>query len=102
MLAIETRFIGPTDKRGSRYVAAVCERKRDGMPVRKLTVHADDRLDSEDNHKAAAIALIRTLGWTGDWIMAGTDPGYVFVCDTRHEYDHFTVTLNDDTAHASA
>lgn len=53
---IRTRFYGPTDTRGSRYVA------RGGG--RSATVSADDALGSADNHAAAAAELARRLGVT--------------------------------------
>ncbi len=92
MIAIATTYHGPTDHRGSRIIARCAE----AVPTRKITVDYDDGLNSDGNHKAAAIALIQKLGWTsaqgyGAWIMGATDRGYVFVCDTKHGLDRFTV-----------
>jgi hypothetical protein len=53
--AIFTAYHGPTNTRGSR-VSAKCEAGRLSLPW-------DDALDSEGNHKAAAQALIKKLGW---------------------------------------
>lgn len=95
MMAIQTRFIGPGNAKGSRYVAEVMEDKRPDFPVRRITLGADYRLGLEENHKRAAKALIQKLEWTpehgyGRWIMGGTDAGYVFVCDNGLESDQLT------------
>lgn len=55
MLAIQTRYVGPTDTRGSRVVAS-CEGKR-------ATVPYDSGLEPEQNHRAAVIALCDKAGW---------------------------------------
>ena len=57
MQAIVTKYIGPTNSRGSR-VKATCQ-------AGSITVGWDDGLDQDDNHDAAAVALARKLGWTG-------------------------------------
>src|SRR6476659_7189825 len=53
--AITTSFRGPSDKRGSRIVAK-CEALR-------ISVECDDALSVQDNHAAAALELMRRLGW---------------------------------------
>jgi len=73
--AITTKYFGPTNTRGSR-VKASCE-------AGSLTVSWDYALGIEDNHKAAAAALIRQLGWEGNWVMGSLGPGFVFVCGAR-------------------
>lgn len=50
MQAIITRYHGPTNFKGSRY-SARCSRGR-------ITVSAQCELNSEQNHKAAAAALV--------------------------------------------
>ena len=47
--AIETRFHGPTDTKGSRYSATA--------DAGRVYVHADDALDPLGNHVKAAAAL---------------------------------------------
>lgn len=49
MQAIQTKYLCPTNVRGSRY-KAWCERG-------SITLSANDALNSDDNHKAAAEAL---------------------------------------------
>lgn len=72
--AIETRFHGPTDFRGSRYSARADKR----IPV--LFVGADHALNSTENHAAAAQQFAEKMGWSGKWYAGGTRDGYVFVC----------------------
>jgi hypothetical protein len=55
MQAIRTRYIGPSEVRGSR-VTAKCEAGR-------ITMEWDDALDVEDNHRAACAKLCAKLGW---------------------------------------
>jgi hypothetical protein len=85
MVTIRTKFIGPTNVRGSRYKAYV----DDTGPARTLTMDADHRLGSEGNHLRVARALIHKCGWFHDdtrgdtygrWFYGGTKEGYAFVC----------------------
>ena len=55
MPAIRTRYLPATQTRGARIKA-----QRDGYP--SLTLSFDHALDSEDNHKAAALKLMRRTG----------------------------------------
>lgn len=81
MQAIETRYLGPTNFRGSR-IKAICDAKT-------ITVdydHAAPNLESA--HDVAARALILQLGWNdgrGRWIRGCTSKsrGYVYVLDTK-------------------
>ena len=57
-LIIETRFIGPTDYRGSR-ISAVCKRGSD-RTYRK-TISYSHGLNSEANHQAAAEAVMAVM-----------------------------------------
>ena len=72
--AITTKYIGPTNTKGSRIKASCA--------AGSLTVHYDDGLNSEEAHAAAAKALIAKMGWTGNWHIGGLpdDRGYCFVC----------------------
>jgi hypothetical protein len=56
--AVTTRYHGPTNTRPSRVTAEAW--------AGKLTVEWDDSLSREQNHVAAAIALLRKLGWIDD------------------------------------
>lgn len=78
MQAITTKYLGPTDSHGAR-VKACCE-------ARFITIGWDHALDMEANHDAAALALIRKLGWDQDcyrdWFRGGLPDrtGNVYVC----------------------
>lgn len=87
MQAIQTKFIGPTNYRGSRY-KATCE-------AGTLTLECDHALDAEANHVRVARALIAKLGWFHDatrgdryaeWYHGGTETGYVFVCALNYAH----------------
>ena len=53
--AIQTKYIGPTNSRGSR-VKAYCQ-------AGSITVSWLHNLNSEENHKRAVLELIKKLGW---------------------------------------
>lgn len=104
MLAISTKFVGPTNHRSSRIIASVMESAHNGERVRKLTLQCEDAMSIDALHRAAVVALAQKLGWTaengyGDWIVGSTERGIVAVCDTKHGYDR--ITINDSIKKAS-
>ena len=68
MQAIVTKYLGPTDRLGSRFKATAV-----GGSV---TVSYNYSLGTDANHKAAAAALMAKLGWKGSmemgWLPDGT------------------------------
>lgn len=74
--SIQTRYMGPTNYRGSRVKA----RSSSGL---SLTVSWNDALDTDANHATAAQALARKLKWDGRWIAGGgpDGKGNVYVLD---------------------
>jgi len=85
MQTIHTKYIGPSNVRGSRVKATASS-------GRSITLHWDSSLDSDENHTAAAKALCDRLGWDGRWIGGGTKDGSVFVCaDERWAVGTFTI-----------
>ena len=84
MQAIETKYLGPTNVRGSR-IKASCGRG-------SITVSCDDALNTEDAHIAAVDALIAKFvkedekrygtnknPWSNKRVCGGTKKGYVHV-----------------------
>ena len=72
--AIQTKFIGPTNTKGSRVKA--------WADAGALTLSWNHRHNPEQNHKLAAETLARKLGWSGVWnggSAPGDSSGYVFV-----------------------
>lgn len=63
MQTIETKYIGPSNVRGSRVKATHTG------GVKSVTLSWDDALDSESNHQQAAWCLMNRLDWHGT--MAG-------------------------------
>lgn len=78
MKAITTKFIGPSNVRGSRYKATA----EGGHSV---TLSADHALNSEENHDRVAKALRDKMGWKGELVRGGLPDGkgncYVFLHD---------------------
>lgn len=71
--AILTRFIGPTNHRGSRIIATDSDHNRAIIPYPCDLRH-------EDAYKRAAEVLCSKMGWTGvDLIGGGTKNGYAWV-----------------------
>lgn len=74
MKAILTRFVPCTDEKPSR-VSAVAEPYR----VNRVILSWDDELDATENHRAAAFALCRKRGWTGEFVTGALADAYVHV-----------------------
>ena len=72
MVAILTKWFGPTNYRGSRVKAYT----ETGISI---TISWDHALNVEGNHKAAATALADRQGWKGRWVGGPTKVGYAFV-----------------------
>jgi hypothetical protein len=72
--AITTKYLGPSNVRGSRIKASAA--------AGSVIVSYDDSLNSENAHAAAAAKLAEKFGWTGKYYIGGLpdDRGYVFVC----------------------
>lgn len=84
MQAIRTKYIGPTNYRGSRIKAIAT--------AGSITLSWAHNLNSDENHRSAALALATKLGWTYGPFIGGTlDSGdCVYVCQLDPR-DTFTV-----------
>lgn len=71
---IETRYLRPTNNRGSRIKATAWSGS--------VIVSFNYGLSVSDNHRAAAQALIDKFGWEGDYAQGANSKGdgYLFVC----------------------
>lgn len=67
-VAIKTKYVGPTDTKGSRIIATA-----NGNRVSIPYSH------SGDAHQKAAKAICEKMGWTGQLVEGGTEDGKVFV-----------------------
>ena len=74
MKAITTKYIGPSNVRGSRY-KAIAEGGH------SITLGADNALNSEENHSRVARALADKMKWKGKLLGGGMPDGrgYAFV-----------------------
>lgn len=71
--AVTTKYLGPTNHRGSRIKATA--------QAGSITIAWDDGLNVRDNHERAACAFLEKMEWTGTWIGGATvdGSGYTFV-----------------------
>jgi hypothetical protein len=72
MKAISTKYLGPTDTKGSRIRAFAND-------VRGVTVPWNYELENEENHRAAAEALLAKMDWSGNLAGGWVKDGMVFV-----------------------
>lgn len=71
MQAIVTKFLGPTNYRGSR-IKARCD-------AGSVVISLDYAESVEENHRIAAMTLVKKLGWDGRWIGGSLSDGHCFV-----------------------
>lgn len=82
--AIVTKFIGPTNSRGSRVKATAA--------AGSVTLSWDYSLNHEANHDAAAKALADKFGWKGQWHGGGMpgNSGNCYVCGLGSGFPSFS------------
>ncbi len=78
-VVIITKYVGPTNARGSRVKAVTGDNNPATGRPDSITISWDCALNSSDNHKAAAKALAERLKWEGEWHSGETDTGCVFI-----------------------
>ena len=71
---IETRYLGPTDTKGSRVMATS---RRDTSLHHRITVAYQHELDTEGAHRYAAEALIRKIEREGLREASGGHDGWI-------------------------
>jgi hypothetical protein len=90
MQTITTKYLGPTNHRGSRVKATHTG------DYTSVTLSYDYALNSEGNHIAAAKSLADKLNWQGDYIGGHTAEGMVFV--NADSACAFTATRKEELA----
>lgn len=77
MVAIHTRYSGPTNTRGSRIIA----HRMDWSPSHRtrVMVSYDDSLSSDAAHFAGVKKLCAKFNWHGKLVCGGSDTGLVWV-----------------------
>ncbi len=77
MQAIQTKYLGPTNFRGSRVKAMA----QSGS----VTVGWNDAYDTDDNHRNAALTLAKRLGWD-HWTWNYMETGWLKDSTAVHMY----------------
>jgi len=77
MQYIETKYLSPTNTKGSRIKATTSYGKD------SLIVPWNYGLELEENFAHAAMKLAKRLGWTGEYVCGGSENGCVFVNTSR-------------------
>lgn len=72
MQAICTKYVGPTNSRGARIIA-------ESGSGQRVAISYPYELSGEAVHKAAAVALMKKLGWKYRIVGGSTKTGYCFV-----------------------
>lgn len=89
--AIHTRYLGPTNRCGSR-IKAFC---KNGTGEFALTIPYPHELPYEQKHAAAAKALAERLGWSGTWIVGHNEDGSISCVNTRGAMRHISHMFED-------
>lgn len=76
MIAIETRYLGPTNTKPSRIVAETCNGQRLIMSVSAAEDGTDGSVESASRHVAQSLA--DSMGWGKLGDCGATKSGYVF------------------------
>ncbi len=63
--AIITKYLGPTNHRGTR-IKATCS-------AGSVTIARNYELDADEDHKIAVAVLLKKVGWGGQWVGAELD-----------------------------
>lgn len=79
MQTISTKCLAATNHLPARIVAV-----SEGGHRRTMSRHAFGRVNAEEAHLSAALALARSLQWTGELIGGATADGFCFVFADSH------------------
>ena len=71
MKAILTKYMGPTESRGSRVVAYTTDQR--------VSIPYDSSLDDYEVYEKAAHALMRKMGWSGRIVGGSYKNNWIFV-----------------------
>lgn len=72
MKAILTKYVGPSNVKGSRIIASDSDGNR-------VIMSYPYELSGEDAHRKAAQTLCDKMGWTGELVGGGLKNGYAWV-----------------------
>ncbi|NDY84426.1 hypothetical protein G3I67_14430 [Orrella sp. NBD-18] len=80
MQTITTKYLGPTNYRGSRIKASTTT----GIHITRPFNHVHSGVMV---HAVVAMELAKSLGWQGQMIAGDTRTGYVFVFSSGERFD---------------
>ncbi len=80
MQTITTKYLGPTNYRGSRIKASTTT----GVCITRPFNHVHSGVKV---HAVVAMELAKSLGWQGQMIAGDTQTGYVFVFSSGEHFD---------------
>ena len=83
MQTITTKYLGPTNHKGSRFKAT------HSGDFTSVTISYDYSMSADGNHTRVAFMLAEKLNWEGSYIGGHTKDGMVFV-DARPNYSFHT------------
>lgn len=82
MKAIRTRYLGPTNTKGSRI-------KADDGDGNSMIVSYDHRYGIDENHRLACKALQRKLNWAGRYYGGGMPHSRYWVCIDKDYFSFY-------------
>ena len=83
MQTISTKYLGPTNHKGSRFKAT------HSGGFTSVTMPMDYSMEASGNHTRVAFMLAEKLKWEGDYIGGHTKDGMIFI-DARPNYSFHT------------
>jgi len=78
-IAIQTKFVGPTNSRGAHVRAFTLDKNPGTGKADRVSSAWDHALSVHDNHRCAARKLAELMGWGGQWAYGDTTDGGVWV-----------------------
>lgn len=92
MQTIITKYLAPTNYKGSRIKAMQSARGFNGERPKSITRSRDYALNDDENHSVVAKEFADKMGWKGNWIGgSNSGGGYVFVnASWKNDRNSFT------------
>ena len=97
MQTIITKYLGPTNYKGSRIKAMQSAKGFNGERPQSIIRSRDYGLNDDENHAVVAREFAEKMGWQGEWIGgSNSDGGYVFVNATcKNDRNSFKCSVKE-------